>query len=42
MFYRTLFLYIKSLAFRRYMGDRKYVPKNLFEYLGYALFVGRK
>lgn len=42
MFYRTLFLYIKSSAFRRYMKDRKYLPKNLFEYLGYALFVGRK
>jgi len=42
MFYRTLFLYIKSSAFRRYMGDRKYAPKNLFEYLGHALFVGRK
>ena len=42
MFYRTLFLYIKSSAFRRYMKDRKYLPKNLFDYLGYALFVGRK
>ena len=42
MFYRTLFLYIKSSAFRRYMKDRKYLPKNLFEYLGYAIFVGRK
>jgi arsenite methyltransferase len=42
MFYRTLFLYIKSSPFRRYMGDRKYVPKNLFEYLGYGIFVGRK
>jgi arsenite methyltransferase len=42
MFYRTLFLYIKSSAFRRYMKDRKYLPKNLFEYLGYGIFVGRK
>jgi arsenite methyltransferase len=42
MFYRTLFLYIKSSPFRRYMGERKYVPKGLFEYLGYAIFVGRK
>jgi hypothetical protein len=42
MFYRTLYLYIKSSAFRRYMRDRKYAPKNLFEYLGYAIFVGRK
>ena len=42
MFYRTLFLYIKSSAFRKYMKERKYVPKNLFEYLGYSIFVGRK
>jgi ubiquinone/menaquinone biosynthesis C-methylase UbiE len=42
MFYRTLFLYTKSSVFRRYMKERKYFPKKLFEYLGYAIFVGRK
>jgi arsenite methyltransferase len=42
MFYRTLFLYIKNPAFRRYMAERRYLPKGLFEYLGYALFVGRR
>ncbi len=42
MFYRTLFLYIKSPAFRKYMAERQYLPKDLFEYLGYAIFVGRR
>jgi len=42
MFYRTLFLYIKSPAFRKYMGERRHIPKNLFDYLGYATFVGQK
>jgi hypothetical protein len=42
MFYRTLFLYIKSPDFRKYMAERYHLPKDLFEYLGYAIFVGRK
>ncbi|MBL7064706.1 MAG: methyltransferase domain-containing protein [Anaerolineae bacterium] len=42
MFYRTLFLYIKNPAFRKYMAGRKHLPKGLFEYLGYAIFVGRR
>jgi ubiquinone/menaquinone biosynthesis C-methylase UbiE len=42
MFYRTLFLYVKSPAFRKYMAERRHLPKDLFEYLGYAIFVGRK
>jgi len=42
MFYRTLFLYIKNPAFRRYMAERRHLPKGLFNYLGYAIFVGRK
>ncbi|MCR4407107.1 MAG: methyltransferase domain-containing protein [Anaerolineae bacterium] len=42
MFYRTLFLYIKSPAFRRYMAADRYLPKDTFEYLGYAIFAGRK
>jgi len=40
MFYRTLLLYIRNSAFRKYMAERRYLPKDLFEYLGYALFVG--
>ncbi len=42
MAYRTVFLYLKSREFRQYMAERKYLPKDLFDYLGYALFVGRK
>lgn len=42
MFYRTLFLYVKNPAFRKYMAERRYLPKDLFEYLGYAVFIGRK
>jgi SAM-dependent methyltransferase len=42
MFYRTLFLYLKNPAFRAYMAERRRIPKHLFEYLGYAVFVGRR
>lgn len=42
MFYRTLFLYAKNPAFRKYMAERRHLPKDLFAYLGYAIFVGRK
>jgi len=41
MFYRTLLLYIKNPAFRKYMAGRKRLPKDIFRYLGYAIFVGR-
>jgi len=42
MFYRTLLLYIKNPAFREYMAERRHTPKDLFEYLGYAVLVGRR
>jgi arsenite methyltransferase len=42
MLYRTLFLYVKNPAFRTYMAERRHTPKDLFEYLGYAVFVGRR
>ena len=42
MFSRTLSLYIKSSAFRAYMKEQRCLPKGVFEYLGYGLFVGRK
>lgn len=42
MFYRTLNLYIRSSAFRRYMKERQSLPKNIWEYLGYGIYVGRK
>ncbi|MFQ6058324.1 MAG: class I SAM-dependent methyltransferase [Anaerolineae bacterium] len=42
MLYRALSLYIGSPAFRRYMRGRRPLPKNIWEYLGYGLYVGRK
>jgi arsenite methyltransferase len=42
MFSRTLSLYMKNQAFREYMKKRRRLPRDVFEYLGYALFVGRK
>ncbi|MDY7041629.1 MAG: class I SAM-dependent methyltransferase [Chloroflexota bacterium] len=42
MFYRTLLLHVRNPAFREYMAERRHTPKDLFEYLGYAVFVGRK
>jgi hypothetical protein len=42
MFHRTLLLYIKNPAFRAYMAARRHIPKDLFEYLGYGVFVGRR
>jgi arsenite methyltransferase len=42
MVYRTAALYVKSPEFRAYMHDRRRIPKNMFHYLGYGLFAGRK
>ena len=42
MFSRTLSLYVKSSAFRVYMKEQRRLPKGVFEYLGYAIFVGKK
>ena len=41
MFYRALALYVKSPEMRRYMRRRR-LPRDVFQYLGYALIVGRK
>jgi arsenite methyltransferase len=42
MFSRTLSLYLRSPAFRVYMKRQRRLPKSVFEYLGYAIFVGRR
>jgi SAM-dependent methyltransferase len=42
MFSRTLALYFKSTEFREYLQGRFRLPKDVFQYLGYGLFVGRK
>jgi ubiquinone/menaquinone biosynthesis C-methylase UbiE len=42
MFSRTISLYISNPAFREYMKDQRSLPRDVFEYLGYGLFAGRK
>jgi arsenite methyltransferase len=43
MLWRTTKLYFTSAAFRKYMRDRRQrLPKGIWDYLGYALLVGRK
>ena len=42
MLYRVLCLYLKSSAFRRYMKERLPTPRDLFDYLGYGVYVGRR
>ncbi len=42
MLWRTLALYVRNPAFRTYMKERRKLPKGMFDYLGYALFVGKK
>lgn len=42
MFRRTLSLYVRNPAFRQYVSRRKRIPRDVFDYLGYVLLVGRK
>jgi len=42
MLYSILSLYIRSPGFRRYMKARGPLPKNIWEYYGYGIYVGRK
>jgi arsenite methyltransferase len=42
MFWRTLALYVKSAEFRAYVKKQRRVPRDVFEYLGYALVAGRR
>lgn len=42
MLWRSTKLYFTSPAFRKYMRDRRRLPKGIWDYLGYALLVGRK
>jgi arsenite methyltransferase len=38
----SLSLYMRSSAFRKYMKGRQRLPKEIWEYLGYGIYVGRK
>ena len=40
--WRSAKLYLTSPAFRKYMRQRRRLPKGIWDYLGYALLVGRK
>jgi hypothetical protein len=42
MMIRSFSLFLTSAEFRSYMKQRRGLPKGLFDYLGYGLFVGRK
>jgi arsenite methyltransferase len=37
----TISLYLTSSEFRQYMKGRQRLPKGIWEYLGYGLFIGR-
>jgi arsenite methyltransferase len=38
----ALSLYVRSSAFRKYMKGRQRLPKGIWEYLGYGMYVGRR
>lgn len=42
MITRTLSLYVKSRAFRKYMREEGRMPRDMFDYLGYVVLVGWK
>jgi len=39
---RTVRMYLSSAAFRQYIKERGRLPRDVFRYLGYGLYVGRK
>ena len=42
MFSKTFSLYVRNSDFRAYMKRQRRLPRHVFEYLGYAVFVGKK
>lgn len=42
LLWRTTKLYFTSASFRQYMRKRGRLPRGIWDYLGYALLVGRK
>ena len=42
VWHRALYLYIRSSAFRKFIKEALSIPKNLLEYFGYGIYVGRK
>lgn len=42
VWYRALYVYIRSSAFRRFIKEARSIPKSFLEYWGYGLYVGKK
>lgn len=42
VWHKALYMYIRSSAFRRFVNEAFSIPKNLVEYFGYGIYVGRK
>jgi len=42
VWHRVLYMYIRSSAFRKFVNEAFSIPKNLVEYFGYGIYVGRK
>ena len=42
VWHRALYVYIKSPAFRKFIKEALSLPKNLLEYWGYGIYVGKK
>jgi hypothetical protein len=42
MMYKSAWLYATNRDFRAYMKERRGLPKEIWRYLGYALFAGTK
>lgn len=42
LWHRVLHMYIRSSDFRRFMRETLSLPRSLFDYFGYGIYVGRK
>jgi hypothetical protein len=42
VWHRVLYMYIRKPAFRRFIREMLSLPKNLFDYFGYGIYVGMK
>jgi len=42
VWHKILYMYVRSSAFRRFMRETLSLPRDLFDYFGYGIYVGRK
>ncbi|WP_445475328.1 class I SAM-dependent methyltransferase [Methanococcoides methylutens] len=42
VWHKMLYLYVRNPAFRSFIKETLSIPKNLLEYFGYGIYVGRK